>query len=69
MTASGEVFGFMASENADYLVRGVIERQTPRLAYKKAQREEYSGDRRTARRSYTQIRILLFRDLMRKSFF
>ena len=69
MAASGEVFGFRASENADYLVRGVIERQTPRLACRKAQKEEYSGDRRTARRSYTQIRILLFRDLMGKSFF
>jgi preprotein translocase subunit Sss1 len=46
MAASGEVFGFRASEDAGYLVGDVVERLTPRLACKKAQKEEYSGKKK-----------------------
>lgn len=46
MAASGEVFGFRASEDAGYLVGDVVERLTPRLACKKAQKEAYSGKKK-----------------------
>jgi hypothetical protein len=69
MAGGGEHFAFKASEDADYLDGDVIERQTPRLACRKAQKEEYSGDRRTARRSYTPTRTSLLQTLTGKSFF
>lgn len=46
MAGSGEVFNFKASEDADYLVGDVVERITPRLACKKAQKQEYSGKKK-----------------------
>jgi hypothetical protein len=69
MAGGGELFAFKASEDADYLVGDFVERQTPRLACRKAQKEEYSGDRRTARRSYTPTRTSLLHSPMGKSFF